>query len=188
VNAVINQATWDLLRPLLIFKTIDHVFRAYRFHRWTKNLINMYRVHSELFHQEFTNCGPYPYVINVMLSDKRTVICLSTYEVLKIGCMYDVAPCAQSNRSIHRTRHCVMHRKTVSFECKVWEGTSVKWECCGRKSCWYIFRYCLIICIQKVMKFRQPQSEELNWEEEAETTNVNLGISALILQEVHEYA
>ena len=38
------------------------------------------------------------------------------------------------------------------------------------------------------MKFRQPQSEELDWEEEAETTNVNLGISTLILQEVHEYA
>jgi len=33
----------------------------------------MYRVHSELLHQEFTNCGPYPQVINLMLSDEPII-------------------------------------------------------------------------------------------------------------------
>lgn len=73
VKAVINQATWDLFQPLLIFKTIDHVLRAYHCRPWTKDLINMYRVHSELLHQECTNCGPYPQVINLMLSDEPII-------------------------------------------------------------------------------------------------------------------
>jgi len=73
VNAVINQATCDLFQPLLIFKTIDHVFRAYHCRPLTKDLINMYRVHSELLHQEFTNCDPYPQVINLMLSDEPII-------------------------------------------------------------------------------------------------------------------
>lgn len=33
----------------------------------------MYRVHSELLHQEFANCGPYPQVINLMLSDEPII-------------------------------------------------------------------------------------------------------------------
>ena len=53
----------------------------------------MYRVHSELLHQEFTNCGPYPQVINLMLSDEP-IINVSIYGVLKISFLHNTALCA----------------------------------------------------------------------------------------------
>jgi len=43
----------------------------------------MYRVHSELLHQEFTKCGPYPQVINLMLSDEPIINVLSSMKFSK---------------------------------------------------------------------------------------------------------
>ena len=43
----------------------------------------MYRVHSELLHQEFTNCGPYPQVINLMLSDEPIINVFRSMEFSK---------------------------------------------------------------------------------------------------------